>query len=69
VAAELRVYEVNGSTAVSKYAENDIRVEYPTKSPPEGVTGLDDSDVYRHSIDEMGRAIAMRFVTHEADAQ
>jgi len=68
-AVDLKVVEIAGSSAKVAYEEQNISAVYPPNSPPEGLPGLQDAQVYHHLIDLLSTALATRFVTHEAEAQ
>jgi len=65
----LTVVEIAGSNPKVAYEEQNVSVVYPPKSPPEGLPGLQDAQVYHHLIDALSTALATRFVTHEADKE
>ncbi|MDP9174022.1 MAG: hypothetical protein M3O30_09175 [Planctomycetota bacterium] len=67
--ADLQAIEVTNGQSKVAFQENDISAVYPDKSPVEGVTGLEDDDVYHHTVDSFTSELAKRFITHEQDAQ
>jgi hypothetical protein len=69
ISANVKVYEVDNGKAIKGYDEHGLNVVYPDKCPPDGVPGLDPDDAYKKSLDEMSKEVAIRFFTHEADAE
>jgi hypothetical protein len=69
IAADIKVLTVAGGKAEMAYQESNIDVFYPPHSPPEGMTGLDDEEVYTKSVDTFTTDLAERFITHPAEEQ
>ena len=61
----LRVVEVapDGTGKVA-YEENEVRATFPPKTPKEGRPSIGDRRIYVGLIDELGAAVAKRFVPH-----
>jgi hypothetical protein len=69
VSVDLQVIEVTDGQTKTGYHEQRIAATWPPHSPPEGLPGLGDSDVYHHSVDAMTTEISKRFLKHEADSE
>lgn len=69
ITADMKVLEVADGKANATYQENDIDVIYPPHSPPEGLTGLNDDEVYSKSVDAFTTELAKRFIVHPAENQ
>jgi hypothetical protein len=65
--ADVKVIEVDGSTAKSVYDNDNVDAIYPPNSPPEGLPNLADDEVYRKSVDALTTELGKLFITHPAD--
>jgi hypothetical protein len=63
--ASVRVLEIEGKQSNVVYEDRGIRAIYPQRSPPEGVPGLSDPQVYQGELSSLAAQIARRFVTVE----
>jgi hypothetical protein len=67
---DMRTIEVTNGIAKDGYPpENNISVVYPPHAPPEGVTGLEDAELYRSTIDALTSELAKHFISYDADDQ
>lgn len=48
------------------YQENEMRVTFPKKSPPEGVPSATDERIYVGTLEDFTTEVAQRFFTHPA---
>jgi hypothetical protein len=48
------------------FQENDIRVTFPPKSPPEGVPATNDVKIYTGTLEDFTTEVAQRFFEHPA---
>jgi hypothetical protein len=69
VIGDIKVVEVSDGKAQVVYQESNVNITYPPHTPPEGMTGLDDDDVYTKSVDAFTTELAKRFITHPAEEQ
>jgi len=67
--ANLKVIEYeNGQTKVG-YEENHVTVNFPKKSPTDGVSGLGDIRTYVGTVDAFTTLTAWRFYKHEEERE
>jgi len=69
VIGDLKVLEVSDGKAQVVYQESNVNITYPPHTPPEGLTGLNDDEVYTKSVDAFTTELAKRFITHPAEEQ
>lgn len=68
MAASVKVVEVDESGKSKLAYENDnVRVVFPKKSPPEGIPASNDIKIYQGTLDEFTKVVAELFYTHDVE--
>lgn len=60
----VKLVEIANGRATVKFTEENVKVNYPEKSPEEGVPAGSDLDTYEKTIDAFSEQVANRFMTH-----
>jgi hypothetical protein len=65
--ADIRVIEVADGVTKIGYQNDNISGVYPPHSPPEGMPGLADDEVYHKSIDALTTELGKLFIAHQSE--
>ena len=66
IVARLQVIEVTGATAKVGY-ETRVQVNYPKKSPEEGMPAIGEAKTYQGTLEAFTTAVLEKFVAHEEE--
>jgi hypothetical protein len=64
LSGNLKVIEIHDGVAKVAFEEDNIHVAYPKNTPPEGMPGLANTQVYEQTLEAFSTQIVNRFITH-----
>jgi hypothetical protein len=67
VIADVKIIEVNNGKTKNAYENDNVGAVYPADAPPEGLTGLNENEVYAKSLDALTTELGKLFVPHPSE--
>ncbi len=67
IVANVKVVEYENGKSKIGYAEDNVMVKFPKKSPADGTSGLGDVRTYVGTLDALTTEVAWKFYKHEVD--
>ena len=67
IVADVKVIEVNDGKSKTAYENDNVSAVFPADAPPEGLTGLDENQVYAKTLDDLTTELGKLFVPHPSE--
>jgi hypothetical protein len=67
IVADVKIIEVNDGKSKTAYENDNVSALFPADAPPEGLTGLNENEVYAKTLDALTTELGKLFVPHTSE--